>query len=329
MELKDLYNKIEIHIVSLEAFKKERGKYYLIGNGTGFLTGDGYLITNFHVMKRLLLAISQGEEYFLRIGCSMRKNITLPVTTEIIMQPDGKIEKKIEEMDFSFGVYDFNASTIQKWITAYSSEEEYNDYIILNTEIKIHPMSPEQKKVEWNIGDQKLPFCVQSNTEQCKILEFLQDDKVYVGQKVCILGYPLGKENLTMNQGIISSIYERCGVKVFQIDGIVNNGNSGGPLIEVETGKVIGIVSRKEDGLNRTFEQLKKAIESNIKMAHQSSQGGGIIIGGINHAEAIEKTFIIINELISHIERSANVGIGYAFSVNKIIEDLNLLREEK
>lgn len=285
MELKDLYIKMTPYIVLIELIKTEHGVNYLIGTSSGFLTGDGYLITNFHVMQNFLLGVNQGQ------------NLTLQLKG--YNQVNGKLflNSWYRETD-----------TIQKTLTGYCSEEQANDYIILNIDLNV----------------------VQQNNPNHKIrLNFACDDEVYVGQKVAILGYPFGKENLTMNQGIISSIYERCGVKVFQIDGIVNNGNSGGPLIEVETGKVIGIVSRKEDGLNRTFEQLKKAIESNIKMAQQSSQYGGIIIGGINHAEAIEKTFIIINELISHIERSANVGIGYAFSVNKIIDDLNLLREER
>lgn len=327
MELRDLYIKIAPHIVSLTALRECKDGYSLAGNGTGFLTGDGYLITNFHVMEKILLGIHQGENYILRIGQSERKKITLPVTTEEIIHKDGTIEHKIEKMDFMFGVHDIKSSRIKEWLTCYSSDEHTNDYIILNPQITLSPTTPEQV-TELNIAGQKLSVCLPSHNKQYKMLDLQQDNKVYVGQKVCIFGYPFEKENLCMNQGIISSMYGRCGVKVFQIDGIVNNGNSGGPLVDVETGRIIGIVSRKEDGLNKTFEQLKKAVESNIKLAQQSSQCGGIIIGGINHAEAIEKTFITINALISHIERSANVGIGYAFSVNKIIEDLKILRTE-
>lgn len=285
MELKDLYVKIAPYIVLIQLIKTENGKNFLMGSSSGFLTGDGYLITNFHVMQDFLVGVSQGE------------NLTLQTKAYNVI--NGKL---------SFNSWHRESDTIQKTITGYCSEEQANDYIILNIDIKV---------VSGN------------NQDYEQILDFSEDNKVYVGQRVCVFGYPFGKENLSMNQGIISSIYERCGVKVFQIDGIVNNGNSGGPLVDIETGKVIGIVSRKEDGLNELFKQLKKAIESNIKIAHQSSQCGGIIIGGINPTEAIEKTFITINELVSHIERSANVGIGYVFSVNKIIEDLNLLREEK
>lgn len=327
MELRDLYSKIAPHVVSLKVLKEENGKYYSKGNGTGFLTGDGYLITNFHVMKKLLLGVNAGEEYILQIGCSERKKVTLPITTGSILHPDGKVENKVKKMDFTFGVYDFKPSKIKEWITCYSSDENCNDYIILNSGIQIHPTEPEQK-IELDIEGQKLPFCIPSYGGPLIVLEFSQDEEVYIGQKVCIFGYPLGKENLSMNKGTISSIYERCGVKVFQIDGIVNNGNSGGPLIDAKTGKVIGIVTRKEGGLNKMFEQLKEAIERNIEIAHNASQSGDVIVCGISHTEAIEKTFITIRGLIDQIERSANVGIGYAFSVNKIIEDLKVLREE-
>ena len=328
MKLNDLYNKIAPHIISLTALKKENEQYYLMGNGTGFLTGDGYLITNFHVMEKVLIGISKGEDYILQIGQSERKKVTLPITTGVIECSDGSMKYETENRDFTFGVYEFNSTRIKEWITSYSSDEESNDYIILNPEIKISYSNPNQTR-EIELGGQKIPFCFPSNNEDCKILDFSQEDKVYIGQKVCIFGYPFGKENLSMNQGIISSIYEKCGVKIFQIDGIVNNGNSGGPLIDVATGKVIGIVSRKEDGLNELFKELKKNIVQNHKILKEAIDGGcSIAIGNVDLAKAQFVAFDDTLKIIDHIERSANVGIGYAFSVNKIMEDLKSLREE-
>ena len=281
MEIRDLYREVAPFIVSLTFYEKDKGEFFFKGSGSGFLTGDGYLVTNFHVMEKVLLAAQQPDKCLLRVGYFSEIRGNLPIFSKI----------------------DFLGEDIKTWITGCDSSERVNDFIILNTKLE-----------------------VRNNQKEIKKIDFLTDDVAYIGQKVCIFGYPFGKENLSMNQGIISSIYERCGVKVFQIDGIVNNGNSGGPLIDVDTGKVIGIVSRKEDGLNELFKQLKATIEKNIEIAHNASQMGGVVVCGISHTEAIEKTFIAIRELIDHIERSANVGIGYAFSLNKIIEDLKQLR---
>ncbi len=39
----------------------------ILGSGTGFLSGDGYLITNFHVLKNILPFLDE-EEYCLLIS---------------------------------------------------------------------------------------------------------------------------------------------------------------------------------------------------------------------------------------------------------------------
>ena len=62
------------------------------------------------------------------------------------------------------------------------------------------------------------------------------------GRTVLAFGHPAGQD-FTASRGIISGIrYERiAGYEAIQTDASVNPGNSGGPLIDVETGLVIGI----------------------------------------------------------------------------------------
>lgn len=57
------------------------------------------------------------------------------------------------------------------------------------------------------------------------------------GDKVEVLGYPLGQNNLKMTQGIVSGHQ----MSLYQIDSPINGGNSGGPLLK--NNKVIGIIS--------------------------------------------------------------------------------------
>lgn len=67
-----------------------------------------------------------------------------------------------------------------------------------------------------------------------------------VGQQILVMGYPLGSRlgsEFSANQGMISSIRENG--EIIQCDVAVNPGNSGGPVLSVERGEVLGIIVAK------------------------------------------------------------------------------------
>lgn len=67
-----------------------------------------------------------------------------------------------------------------------------------------------------------------------------------IGNEVIAIGTPQEIEyGQSVTKGIISGIRLSDQKKLIQTDVAVNGGNSGGPLIETESGKVIGIVSSK------------------------------------------------------------------------------------
>jgi len=77
-------------------------------------------------------------------------------------------------------------------------------------------------------------------------LEWGDSDAVRVGQMVFAVGNPLGLQE-TVTQGIVSAKGRRAmseaANEYFQTDAPINQGNSGGPLIDVQ-GRVIGINNR-------------------------------------------------------------------------------------
>lgn len=78
------------------------------------------------------------------------------------------------------------------------------------------------------------------------------------GEKVAALGAPLGLHQWSVTHGIISATDKNLvlvgennlsrmpNVDYIQTDAAINHGNSGGPLVLVKTGKVIGVNSLKE-----------------------------------------------------------------------------------
>ena len=140
-----------------------------------------------------------------------------------------------------------------------------------------------------------------------------------VGEPVVVLGFPLEHRNLVCHQGTISSFYPSGPANVIQLDASVNQSNSGGPLLDAETGDVIGIVTRKGTGLSRLFDELLSVFDKNV--AALSAATGMIGLGPIDPVAAIIAGQHQMKALASEIQRSANVGIGYAFSIEHVLSD--------
>jgi serine protease Do len=71
-------------------------------------------------------------------------------------------------------------------------------------------------------------------------LECIQPPRV--GNPVAIFGHP-GDLSYTATRGIISSVSWVFPTEIIQSDATINGGNSGGPLIDLSTGKIVGIAA--------------------------------------------------------------------------------------
>ncbi len=104
--------------------------------------------------------------------------------------------------------------------------------------------------------------------ENLPYLELETDRSAYTtGQEVVALGAPRGVE-WSVSRGILSAARDNNGVDTLQTDAAVNNGNSGGPLISLQTGRVIGVnswgiqPSSDIDDLRHGVENLNFAISA-------------------------------------------------------------------
>lgn len=109
------------------------------------------------------------------------------------------------------------------------------------------------------------------------------------GIPVIFSGYPLGLDDLTTHQGILSAIIkDAANVVTYVIDGTVNPGNSGCPLMTKE-GEVIGIVNATR---RERLDLLKKVEEMQV---------GAISLYGTD-----------LVEIYQAITQNLQLGIGYA-----------------
>lgn len=140
------------------------------------------------------------------------------------------------------------------------------------------------------------------------------------GHPVACQGFPLQKPNLTSHSGMISSRYRRNGVDVLQLDMMINGGNSGGPLLDVTTGKVIGIVARKETGFTPGIQAYKRVLRQRAA-AHDLAIGESLGLTDPEHWHFGQSESAELSLLVMELERSANVGIAYAFSSEGLLRE--------
>jgi len=114
------------------------------------------------------------------------------------------------------------------------------------------------------------------------------EEIVKEGMPVIFPGYPLGF-NLIVSQGILSSIIkDATGLKTYLIDGTVNSGNSGCPLL-ASNGKVIGIVNATRRVQNKLLEEVEEM------------KSGAVSLYGVD-----------MIKIYQAIIKNLQLGIGYA-----------------
>jgi V8-like Glu-specific endopeptidase len=212
-------------------------------------------------------------------------------------------------------VFDVPPGTARVWLRQDGDPTSAQGVVLVPTDFQRRRIiaSPE---TEYDYAVLDVPEIQRLNPYQFEVIDHSAKS---VGEEVAFLGYPLNRMNLTCHSGIISSFYRSNSVDVIQIDASVNPGNSGGPLFVPQTGKVIGIVTRRATGLTDEFKEFRLAIENNVRLLAQ--MGEVMKIGGFSLVETFSATQNAILRTLAEIERSANVGIGYAFSCGHLLEE--------
>jgi S1-C subfamily serine protease len=180
------------------------------------------------------------------------------------------------------------------------------------------------KRLEAGSGESSYDYAVFNIPEINEMgrhsFEFGEPQKCQVGDEALFLGYHFDSANLVCHKVMLSSFFKKDIVSMIQLDGSVNQGNSGGPLFDPGTGKVLGMVSRKVSGLSAQFDKLFQVFEKNIEVLNNAKSA--IRFKGVDPVEALIVAQNQMKGLCHEISRSANVGIGYAVSIEHLSEDV-------
>ncbi len=135
------------------------------------------------------------------------------------------------------------------------------------------------------------------------------------GTEIIFAGFPHGISDLLVHTAIVSGFAKPHG---FYIDGSVNGGNSGGPIVEETSGSVVGIVTQRRflgvpklDVLRQHLQRLAQHCQAAV--GHGSVEIMGVDFG--RFAQMMAEALILMDAIL---QANANSGIGIGFSIKHV-----------
>jgi hypothetical protein len=145
-----------------------------------------------------------------------------------------------------------------------------------------------------------------------------------IGQQIAMIGYQVDQDNLSLKSGIISSFFKsKDDKRSIQFDAVIKHSNSGSPLIDVESGKVIGVVGHRLAAISKSYEDFKKIINENLRLLKKSE--GMMNILEIDPIQVLIANQNQLKQVSKDFYRSASMLFGYAnelSSLGNYIEDI-------
>lgn len=148
-------------------------------------------------------------------------------------------------------------------------------------------------------------------------LELDDNEPFGIGDPIVSMGYERSQENLSMNPGIISSIYKYKGQEYIQFDATVKQGYAGSPLINAETGKVVGVIGHRLTEITEAHNKLEKLINNNLHILKKYQ--GRHNIDDIDPIQVLIASQNQIKYIAREIYNTTNTRLGYALPIKEVI----------
>ena len=189
-----------------------------------------------------------------------------------------------------------------------------------NTSVEI-PMNELKKRIIKEIDKEKTSFAaINIDFEEFANIPSLKLSKnkpVEIGQGIAVLGYQLDQENLSIKTGIVSSAFKHDnGLKHLQVDSNIKQGNSGSPLINADTGEVIGIIGHKLASITQSHKRMKQIINNNLAILKKSQ--GKFNVEEIDPIQVLIANQNQIKHITNEIYKTATMSIGYALDISYV-----------
>ncbi len=137
-----------------------------------------------------------------------------------------------------------------------------------------------------------------------------------IGTPVAIFSYSHQINQLYMKTGMVSSYIRIKGEEFIFVESSIEQGNSGSPLVNANTGKVIGVMADCASSPCKKHKELKMIIDQNIRVLKNAT--GKWSGGNIDPAQVLRANQYMIKQLARDIYLSTQRNYGFAIPFGRI-----------
>jgi S1-C subfamily serine protease len=141
------------------------------------------------------------------------------------------------------------------------------------------------------------------------------------GYELLFAGFPHGIHDLLVHEAIVSGRVEEY---AFYIDGSVNGGNSGGPIIN-KSGELVGIVTQRRFLGGQSLQTLGQQVAQLANQCASIANRGSVQIMGIDFGQFANMMAKGLGAMSQVIEANANSGIGIGFKIHSMDSEFDRL----
>jgi len=233
---------------------------------------------------------------------------------------------------FKYGQYLITDDSIRKINKPYEIEIAFykNDGITINQSVKITDKDFKNrilKATEEGLSGFMLVNIDFPQFDEIPSIKLCSKPNYQIASPIAVIGHQWVQNNIAIKTGIVSSYYKHQGIKYIQFDASIERGNSGAPLINVESGEVIGIVGYGLARLEEDYKSLMNVINTNLELLNNSS--GKLLVNDIDPIQVLIANQNQIKHIVHELFHKVSFNTGYALNIDQVIEFIDISELEK